>query len=83
MQITKTSFENSFLNFCGRSKAEYVRAVLRSNFADLKPGSRSINGGQVGNRHALKRGFRMWDHSGKIIDRGTNPVERESYSPDF
>jgi len=67
--------------FCATKEA-HVKLIVRANFPVCLD-SRSINGGQVGNRHALKHGFRMWDHSGNVIVRGYTPIEKEEYSPNF
>ena len=65
------------------TKAEFIHSRVSSNLSPLRKNSRSINGGNVGNRHALKRGFRMWDNSGNVISSGTTPLKTEEYSPDL
>ena len=69
--------------FAVMSKSKFVKYTVHRNLHPIRRNSRSINGGEVGNRHALKHGFRMWDHSGKVIDRGAAPIQRREYSPDF
>lgn len=78
-----TDYEGSAEKYFGMSKADFVRSVIASNFRDLSSNGRSINGGNIGNRHALKRGFRMWNYAGTVIDRGTSSVKRHEYCPDF
>jgi hypothetical protein len=69
--------------FAVLTKAQYTKQTVKENLSDTRRQSRSINGGQVGNRHALKHGFQMFDHSGKVISRSTSPIKREGYSYDF
>jgi len=76
-KVKDTIFDTGAASFVRGTVGRNLNSPLDSNCG------RSINGGQVGNRHALKRGFRMWDHSGNVISRGNNPIKRESYSPDF
>ncbi|MFW0778324.1 MAG: hypothetical protein ACN2B6_11480 [Rickettsiales bacterium] len=81
--LNYNEYKKSLGMFAVLTKAQYVKSEVSKNLSDHRNNSRSINGGQVGNRHALKRGFRMWDYSGNVIDRGTIAIKKEKYSPDI
>jgi len=83
--MRKATDYTGYVKTCGMfalmSKAEFVKYNVERNLNPISKNCRAINGGQVGNRHALKRGIRMWNYCGEVILRGNNPVTRESYSP--